>query len=184
MEQGSDQITSKGSTLQSFLILIFSTTWLVALIGGWLIPRIRGEDSSAAATIEQVRWSTGTFQQWNMFHTIPTLRNYEMELLGETADGDQKRFGVIAPSLEDLNGRKAIRYYYALSRILGDQEFLDGYISQCAEALHDSDPSLNQFYIQAVSEPTRSLDRISEDGEIWTKVTEKFGPYPLTSDGS
>lgn len=168
--------------LRSALILIFSSVWLIALIAGWLIPKFGGQEGAAGKTINGIRWSTGTWQQWDMFQTIPSLRSYQIELVGETSNGEEKTYGAILPDLEAYDGSRAIRYYYAINRIIEHQDFLEGYIAQSSKALRGANPELGQFSIRILSEPTRDLDRIREDGKLWMTVPMELGPYPLNDE--
>lgn len=181
-DEKSAPVTKRG-TLRPVLILLFSSAWLVLLIAGWVSSRFAGPESASTMTIERIRWSTGTWQRWDMFRTIPNLRDYQLELVGETSAGGEKTFGAIVPELETFDGTGAVRYHYALNRILnGNPEFLDGYVAQSAIALRKQDPELERFSIKVISQPTRALDRSREDGELWTTLSEQLGPFPASDD--
>lgn len=183
MDRPKGETVTRRRALRSFVILLFSTTWLIALITGWAVPRFGGEDSAGAKTIDRIRWSTGTRQQWDMFHTIPNMRGYRMDLIGETMSGERRTFGAIVPKLEAFNGTRAVRYDYAFSRIVNErQEFLDGYIAQVAKALRRQDPEVERFSIHIVWQPTRLLEHSRKDGNLWTTVSQNLGPYPVNDD--
>lgn len=156
---------------------------MIALITEWAVPLFGGGESAGAKMIDRIRWSTGTRQRWDMFHSIPTLRSYRMELIGETISGERRTFGAILPELEVFDGRRAFRYYYAFIRIFNERhEFLDGYIAQTAKALRKLDPDVKRFSIHIISQPTRSLERSREDGNLWTTDSQQLGPYPVNDD--
>lgn len=169
--------------LRSVCILLFSTTWLIVLGAEWVIPRFGGEESPGAKMIDRIRWSTGTRQRWDMFHSIPQLRNYRMELIAETASGERRTFDAIVPKLEAFDDKQQVRYNYALHRIVNSRDhFLDGYIAQCANALRKRDPEVKRFFIHITLQPTRALERSHEDGNLWTTTTQELGPYPVNDD--
>jgi hypothetical protein len=172
-------VTTRG-TFRQVLILFFCCAWLFMLLAGWILPRFGGQESVGVKIIDSIRWSTGTWQQWNMFNTIPTLRGYQMELSCETSDGERKTYGAVVPDLEALDGISRVRYHYAYSRILsGNQKFLDAYVEQAAVALKAKDSSVKRFTIQLLFQPTRPLDRSRKDGQLWTTAPEQRGPFPL-----
>jgi hypothetical protein len=175
-------VTARGKPRAVF-ILLFSTTWLMALVAGWVIPRFSGAESAGAKMMDRIRFSTGTLQQWDMFKTIPGLRGYQMELIGETTGGRRRTFGPIVPELEAFDCRREVRYTYALNRIIDDRhEFLDGYVAQAAGALRGLDPEVERFSIHTTSRITRSLEHSRKDGNLWTTVEQQFGPYPVNDD--
>lgn len=177
-----EAVTARGKPRAVF-ILLFSTTWLIALVAGWAIPRFSGVESAGAKMMDRIRWSTGTWQRWDMFITIPGLRGYQMELIGETTSGERRTFGAIVPELEAFDGRREVRYTYAFNRIFNERhEFLDGYIDQTAEVLRRLDPEVERFSIHIISQPTRSLEHSRKDGDFWTTVQQQLGPYPVNDD--
>ena len=183
MDHAKGETVTRRGKLRSVFILLFSTTWLIVLVTERAIPRFGGGESAGAKTIDRIRWSTGTHQRWDMFHSIPNLRGYRMELIGETISGERRTFGAIVPNLEAYDGRRAVRYDYAFLRILNDRhEFLDGYIAQTAKALRRLDPEVKHFSIHIIWQPTRQLERSRKDGNLWTTVPEQLGPYPVNDD--
>lgn len=172
----------EGSPLRSILIVGFSSAWLAVLVAGWVFPRSGG--GSVAEWIEGIRWTTGTWQRWDMFKTIPNLRRYEVELVGETQAGESRTFGPVLPRLDRFESREAARHHYALNRILDQQDdFFDGYIIQATRALQQTDPEVEQFTVRIVAESTRTLARSREDGELWKSAPRTLGPFPVEDDG-
>lgn len=183
MDRTEGESVTAQSKIRSVFILLFSTTWLVALVAGWVVPRFVGDESPGAKTIDRFRWSTGTRQQWDMFQSIPKLRDFQMELISETMDGERKTYGPVVPDLGAFEDKQAVRYSYAFSRILDDrQEFMNGYVAQAAKSLEGRDPEIARFFIHTISQPTRALERSRKDGILWTTVSEQLGPYPVNHD--
>ncbi len=167
--------------LRSGLIVLFSSAWLAVLVAGWIFPGSGG--SHAGKSVEAIRWTTGTWQRWDMFRTIPNLRSYEVELIGETASGEKRTFGALLPELKPLQGKRALRNHYALNRICDQpDEFFEGYVAQAARALRRADPEVVRFTIRIAAQPTRSFERSREDGRLWTTLTSEAGPFPVADD--
>ena len=183
MDRGKGEGLTRRRKLRSVWILLFSTIWLAALVTEWTIPLFGGGESAVAKTIDRIRWSTGTRQRWDMFHSIPTLRSYRIELSGETISGERRTFGAIVPKMEAFDGRREVRYYYAFNRIFNERgKFLDGYIAQVAKALRRLDPEVKQFSMHILSQPTRTLERSRKDGDLWVTDSQQLGPYPVNDD--
>jgi hypothetical protein len=181
-EKTEESVTTNG-TLRSLLILFFCSAWLLMLLAGWILPRIGGPESAGAKTIDSIRSSTGTWQRWDMFSTIPTLRGYKMEIAAESGDGSKKTYGPVLPNLETFDSIGRTRYHYAFTRILlGNQKFLDAYVAQMGGALKAKESGVKSFSIQLLTQRIRTLELSRQDGKLWKTDPEQLGPYPVNHD--
>ena len=61
-----------------------------------------------ASKIDPIRWTLGTAQKWDMFHSIPTLSGLKIELLATDSDGKEHVLGPELPGLDKINPKEKI----------------------------------------------------------------------------
>ncbi len=166
------------------ITLVFSSLCAANILAGLFPPGSATGDTLAGA-LAPARWTTGTWQRWEMFHSIPTLRHMEMHIVARDAGGGERIFGPLLPGFGEFEVEGEKRPYYLFTRMEFDPPDPTGaeYLRRVGEALRAEDPELVEFSVVADLGYIRHLAHIRKDGTLAKRVTETFGPYPLRDEG-
>lgn len=170
--------------LRPAAIIIFSCLCMANYLAG-LFPK---SSPAGAAIIEATgpfRWTTGTWQRWHMFHTIPSLHKISVHIDARDAAGAETTFGPRLPGLTAFNPIEKNRQNYVFMRMNFDPSgpYGDDYVQLVGEALRAEHPELTEFSVRYELDYTRDLRHIRRDGILTKHATKEFGPYPLPPAG-
>ena len=176
-------VNSQISRTKSSLILVFSFVCLANLISG-LWPAKTTKADIAEGTLESIRWTTGTRQNWTVFHTIPFIHRNSYSLIAEYPDGSIKEYGAGLPGLHEIDCRKNGRYHslfinYIVQLDGGSPELLEAYLAQALKELKKLDPKIERVSLRRIVSKTYvPIQNVKEGEPLWGDVTEEIGPYP------
>ncbi len=142
-----------------------------------------------------IRQTTGTAQNWSMFHSIPRVQSMQVRVVASDREGNQHEFDSGLPGLQEIEPHNKIRYYYTFDRIFspGGEPYRKSYIRNLSQALGEKNLDLVAFNIHLRVENThphntpqkisRLLERIRKSGKAAIEQKDVFGPFPVTSNG-
>jgi hypothetical protein len=168
--------------LRPIVIVIFSCLCATNYLVG-LFPKSSDAGAAIIEATGPIRWTTGTWQRWQMFHSIPSLHKISVHIDGRDAAGVEKTFGPRLPGLTAFSPIEKNRQNYVFMRMSFDPPgpYGDDYLRLVGEALFAADPELTEFWIRYEMDYTRDLRHIRRDGVLTKHITKEFGPYPLPS---
>ncbi len=178
-------------TLYRTLTVAFACLCAANILAG-LAPVTLGPTEWLSA----VRQTTGTAQNWSMFHSIPRVQRLQLLVIASDREGNQHEFGPGLPGLQDIKPHESIRYYYTFERIFtpGGEPYRESYIRNLSRALSKANPDLVEFSIHLKVENThpqntrqemsRLLERIRKSGKAAIEQKNVFGPFPIENDGA
>ena len=178
-------------TLCGILIVAFASLCAANILSGLatLTPYATG-------WLADVRKTTGTEQNWSMFHSIPRVQRLQVAVVAIDREGNPHKFGPGLPGLKDIQPHEKIRYYYTFERLFtpGGETYRKPYIKALAQALGKKDPRLVEFSIHlkiTTTHPQNTpqeisllLDRIRKGGKPAVEQQGIFGPFPVKNDGT
>ena len=176
-------VNSQISRTKACLILVFSALCLANLVSG-LWPARTSEADIPEGPLESIRWSTGTRQNWTVFHTIPFIHRNTYSLVAEYPDGTIEQYDPGLPGLQKIDCREMGRYHSLFINFLiqlegGSPELLEAYLARALDELQKRDPKIVRVSLRADVTRTRvPIQNVKEGDPVWGEVIEEIGPYP------
>ena len=176
-------VNSQISRTKACLILVFSALCLANLLSG-LWPANTNRADLPQGNLEAIRWTTGTRQNWTVFHTVPFIHRNTYSLIAEYPDGSFEEYGAGLPGLHEIDCRDMGRYHsmfinYIVQLDGGSPELLEAYLAQALQELKKRDPEIERVsLLRNVSQTYVPIQRVKEGDPLWGEITEEFGPYP------
>ena len=132
--------------------------------------------------IDPIRWTVGTAQKWDMFHSIPTLSGLKIELLATDSNGKEHILGPELPGLNKINPKEKIRYHYTFLRMFQNpknETFRKSYIESLTNIIGQKNPEMVSFSIRLHQNFINKIQDIQKGSEISKTIIQTFGPYTL-----
>lgn len=135
-----------------------------------------------SSKIDPIRWTAGTAQKWDMFHSIPILSGLKIELLATDGDGKKNVLGPELPGLDKINPKEKIRYHYTFLRMFQNpknETFKKSYIESLKKIISQKKPEVVNFSIRLHQNFINKIQDIQKGSETSKPIIQTFGPYTL-----
>jgi hypothetical protein len=120
--------------------------------------------------------ATGTWQNWDMFTSIPYTHDYDAKVVVLQADGHEETVGPIVPGL--LPYDHSLRVESFLTRALPGGYYRGGYVKAVCRELRERDGHGGQRVVfRERYDRLRALKDIRVDGVIANPDVKNTGPY-------
>lgn len=122
---------------------------------------------------------TGSKQNWNMFGTIPSLRDYHVRLVITDADGKERGLGPLLPGFQDYPLPERARLYNLFERMLDGtmgEDVRDAYLRRVDKELVDEHRIVpgESWCLEVTEDYTRLLVSVRRDGRLFERRVRRI----------
>lgn len=162
------------------LLASLLVTWHAAAIVASILPEGSALRETVYPAFRPYLRTTGVWQRWKMFHTIPYNHDYEVQVFAIDAYGEETELGWVLPGLfgKENEHLRVMKLYGAFSS-KRYRSYRDAYFENLAPAVAKAVPDAESYRVVMTDHRIRPLEEIRDDDVISEPETRKYGPFPL-----